>query len=139
VVVVSWAATAATPVKVRPTVAHAMPNAHEPRAPRPEPMRLSEDSALATTTVPTDSRTAAVRGARRPTTPAPTSSVRPASSSVRVCRRTSTMARRATATAPSSRVLKIANESGLSGLAIGPYMPTSAGLVSSARAASMAS
>ena len=101
-------------------------------------MRLSAASTLLTRTVPTARTTAAVRGARRPTAPAPTSSVRPASSSVRVCRRTRTMASRAMQTEPSRRVLKIANESGLSGSAIGPYMPMIAGLASSARAASMA-
>ena len=121
-----------TPVKVSPTVAQATPKAHEPRDPRPDPIRLSaasrqetrhragrEDDRRGERGAPSDGSGADQLGAAGlllgPGVPADEDD-----------------GQSATQTAPSSRVLKIANESGLSGSAMGPYMPMIAGLPSSA-------
>ena len=65
------------------------PNANEPSAGSPAAIRPSPVSTASTRLVPIATISAAVSGARRPTTVAPTSSSRPASSSARVCRTTS--------------------------------------------------
>ena len=58
---------------------------------------------------PVATSSAAVKGARRPTTVAPSSSRRPVSSSVRVCLTTSRRARIAIATAPIMPILNVAS------------------------------
>jgi hypothetical protein len=72
--------------------------------------------------------TEAANGASRPTPVPATSSVRPLSSSTRVCRRTSTMNRTATKTAYSTVSLVIASSPTLRTSRIGPYSATIAGL-----------
>ncbi|MBK8755656.1 MAG: hypothetical protein IPM08_00550 [Actinomycetales bacterium] len=71
--------------------------------------------------------TAAVSGARRPTTADPSNSSRPASSSERVWRRTTAYPKRARKTAPIIVIFATAMESTLAGLPTGPYSATAAG------------
>ena len=93
-------ATAATPVKNRPTPVSDAPNANEPAAGSPKA------SIVSATAIPTSRFTAATTpsaaavGARRPTGAARTSSLRPLCSSARVCRPSSSMLISATTTAP---------------------------------------
>ena len=84
---VTWAATSPTPVNARPTDAMDAPYSSEPEVGRPAARKATAVPApTATEAVPT-TRPVASRSAWRPMTPARSGSVRPASSSVRVCRR----------------------------------------------------
>jgi hypothetical protein len=71
-----------------PTRKVARPNATDPAAASPVAIRPSAASTAMATLASPATTSAAVSGAYRPTTVAPTSSRRPVSSSVRVCRTT---------------------------------------------------
>ena len=104
----------ASPAAIQATAKATLPAGSIPSAARPAP-----ESALADTTAIVARLTAAASGAHRPTTPAPSSSRRPSSSSVRVCRRTTTKPRTAVRKAPIITVLNTASASALCE-AIGP-------------------
>ena len=127
-VAVSWAATAATAVIVSPTpnqpsTKAVVPAGSMPRASIPRAFRVQ----VSTTRI-SAARHAAASGAYRPTTPAPISSKRPSSSSVRVCRRTIDTVAIARKIAPIITVLNTAKASSDGGIAIGPYIAVNAGL-----------
>ncbi|PID96895.1 MAG: DUF885 domain-containing protein [Actinomycetales bacterium] len=87
---VNWAATAVMPTKAKAVAAQPATEATEPAGSMPSAAYPAAVSTHVDSTAAVATRTAATSGARRPTTPAPTSSNRPSSSSVRVCRRTRT-------------------------------------------------
>jgi hypothetical protein len=101
------AAMAATAAKTRPVSIQPSPKTQEPPAGSPEAMsdRAVRDPMAAIARVA--STRAAASGARRPTTVAPSSSSRPASSSLRVWRTTSTMASTASIAVPSAVIFTI--------------------------------
>ena len=101
-----------------------LPTGSMPSAARPSP-----DSTLAATTATVPRVTAAARADQRPTTPAPSSSRRPSSSSVRVCRRTTTNPSTAVRKAPIITVLNTARASAVLD-ATGPYSAMTDGLLS---------
>jgi hypothetical protein len=89
-VVVSWATTAATPAKTRPTPSSPAANATEPAPERPSSDLGNPAAMIAKSTTCADptSMRAAASEACRPTAVAWISSARPPSSSARVCRTT---------------------------------------------------
>lgn len=92
----SCAVNALTAVNTRPTLAVESPNANAPAGARSLPISASACSSPISMLVPPATITAAASGACRPTTVAAMSSVRPASSSARVYRVTTSMAMIAT-------------------------------------------
>ena len=84
----SCAVSAPTPVNATPTPAIAAPAANDPATGCPPAIIARPSSGASTRFAPSATRTAAVRLAAGPTTPAPMSSARPVSSFCRVCRTT---------------------------------------------------
>ena len=111
VVEASCTTTAPTPTMARPAAIHATAKAMLPVGSMPSAASPAPDSTLAATTAMVPSVTAAASADQRPTTPAPSSSRRPSSSSVRVCRRTTTNPSTAVRKAPIITVLNTASAS----------------------------
>ena len=101
----AWARTAVTPTKTAPSASRSRPKRTEPSGSAPAARRVTLVSAPMTSRVARASRTAASSGAWRPIREARSSSRRPVSSSLRVPREVSAIARTGTAkatTKPSS-------------------------------------
>ena len=124
----SWALTAATAANVMAVTNQATAKDSEPTTPRPEPISDPATARTRTRSATVTATIAAASGAHRPTTPAPTSSVRPASSSPRLCRTTRTTESRPTIAAPIAVILNIASWPSDVGSEIGPNIASSAGL-----------
>jgi hypothetical protein len=93
-------AMAATPVNSSPTPVSEAPKAIDPGAGCPKPSIVRAMATPTSTLTAATTTSAAAVGARRPTTLARTSSLRPLCSSARVCRPTRNMLIRATTTPP---------------------------------------
>ena len=104
---VSWAVTAATAPNSHPVVTKASPRAADPGTPVPSPIMPAARSTPITRLATRATRRAAVSGARRPTTPEPSSSRRPVSSSARVYRTTSSTLSSPVSAAPLTPILHI--------------------------------
>jgi len=107
---VSCAHTAATAANIQPVSATAAPSASDPAAGSPNSTCTTAIKRPISTQAPNVSATLAAVAAYRPTTVAPSSSSRPASSSPRVCLITAKMASSAAATAQNRPAFQMISE-----------------------------